>query len=308
MDLKTLEVFCRIVELKSFTRAAEAVSLTQPTVSGHIKDLEDELGLRLLDRAGRAVTPTRAGAILHTYAQRILGLRAEAQRAIQEHKGGLTGDLALGASSIPGAYLLPPLVALFKRDHPDAAIALAIQGSREIVRGVGDGRYEVGMVGARFAEGRVRYQRYAEDELVLAVPTVHPWAGRNAIRLRDLIGEPIVMRERGSGTRQVMEKALAEHGLDRNRLRVVLEVTSNEAVRQAMKAGAGVAVISRRAVEDDIRGGLVVAIRFREARLMRAFFLVTHRTRSRSPLGAAFVAFLGAPTRSAVGRTGTSIQ
>ena len=307
MDLKTLEVFCRIVELKSFTRAAEAVSLTQPTVSGHIKDLEDELGLRLLDRAGRTVTPTRAGAILHTYAQRILGLRAEAQQAIREHKGGLTGDLALGASSIPGAYLLPPLIALFKRDHPDAAIALAIQGSREIVRGVGDGRYEVGMVGARFAEARVHYQRYAEDELVLAVPTGHPWAGRNAVRLRDLFGEPIVMRERGSGTRQVMEKALAEHGLDRDRLRVVLEVTGNEAVRQAMKAGAGVAVISRRAVADDIRGGLVAAIRFREARLMRAFFLVTHRTRSRSPLGTAFVAFLRASARSAVGRTGTSI-
>lgn len=307
MDLKTLEVFCRIVELKSFTRAAEAVSLTQPTVSGHIKDLEDELGLRLLDRAGRTVTPTRAGAILHTYAQRILGLRAEAQQAIQKHKGGLTGDLALGASSIPGAYLLPPLIALFKRDHPDAAIALAIQGSREIVRGVGDGRYEVGMVGARFAEARVHYQRYAEDELVLAVPTGHPWVGRNAVRLRDLFGEPIVMRERGSGTRQVMEKALAEHGLDRDRLRVVLEVTGNEAVRQAMKAGVGVAVISRRAVADDIRGGLVAAIRFREARLMRAFFLVTHRTRSRSPLGTAFVAFLRASARSAVGRTGTGI-
>jgi len=307
MDLKTLEVFCRIVELKSFTRAAEAVSLTQPTVSGHIKDLEDELGLRLLDRAGRTVTPTRAGAILHTYAQRILGLRAEVQQAIREHKGGLMGDLALGASSIPGAYLLPPLIALFKRDHPDAAIALAIQGSREIVRGVGDGRYEVGMVGARFLEGRVHYQRYAEDELVLAVPTGHPWAGRNAVRLRDLFGEPIVMRERGSGTRQVMEKALAEHGLDRNRLRVVLEVTGNEAVRQAMKAGVGVAVISRRAVADDIRGGLVAAIRFREARLIRAFFLVTHRTRSRSPLGTAFVAFLRASARSAVGRTGTGI-
>ena len=305
MDLKTLEVFCRIVELKSFTRAAEAVSLTQPTVSGHIKDLEDELGLRLLDRAGRAVTPTRAGAILHTYAQRILGLRAEAQQAIQEHKGGLTGDLALGASSIPGAYLLPPLIALFKRDHPAAAIVLAIQGSRDIVHGVGDGRYEAGMVGARFTEGRVHYERYAEDELVLAVPTVHPWAGRNAVRFRDLIGEPIVMRERGSGTRQVMEKALTEHGLDCNRLRVVLEVTGNEAVRQAMKAGAGVAVISRRAVEDDIRGGLVAAIRFREARLVRAFFLVTHRTRSRSPLGTAFVAFLRASARSVVGRTGS---
>jgi|WetSurMetagenome_2_1015567.scaffolds.fasta_scaffold12716_2 DNA-binding transcriptional LysR family regulator len=307
MDLKTLEVFCRIVELKSFTRAAEAVSLTQPTVSEHIKDLEGELGLRLLDRAGRTVTPTRAGAILHTYARRILGLRAEAERAIREHKGGLTGDLALGGSSIPGAYLLPPLIALFKRDHPEAVIALAIKGSRDIVRGVGDGSVEVGMVGARFEEGRVRYERYAQDELVLAVPTGHPWAGRNAVRLRDLFGEPIVMRERGSGTRKIMEAALVEHGLDGDRLRVVLEVTSNEAVRQAMKAGAGVAVISRRAVEDDIRCGLVAAVRFQGVRLLRDFFLVTHRTRSRSPLGTAFVTFLQASAGPAAGRAGAGV-
>ncbi len=299
MDLKTLEAFCRIVELRSFTRAAEAVSLTQPTVSEHIKELEAELGLPLLDRAGRAVTPTRAGEILYGYARRILGLRMEAQQAIGAHKGGLTGDLAVGGSSIPGAYILPPIIAAFKQDHPDAAITLHVEGSREIVRGVGEGTYEVGMVGARFEKGRVRYDRYTRDELVLAVPPSHPWANRDAVRLRDLIGQPIIMRERGSGTRKVMEKALAECGVDRHRLRVVLEIASNEAVRQAVKAGAGVAVISRRAVQDDIHCGLVAALRFREARLVRDFFLVTHRTRSRSPLGNAFAEFVRASAASA---------
>jgi DNA-binding transcriptional LysR family regulator len=299
MDLKTLEVFCRIVEERSFTRAAEAVSLTQPTVSGHIKDLETELGLPLLDRAGRTVTPTRAGEILYGYARRILGLRTEAQQAIGEHKGGLTGDLALGASSIPGAYVLPSLIAAFKRDHPEATITLDVKGSRDIVRGVGDGTYEVGMVGARFEEGRVRYERHTRDELVLAVPASHPWADRGSVRLRDLIGQPVIMRERGSGTRKVMERALAEHAVDPHRLRVVLEVTSNEAVRQAVKAGAGVAVISRRAVHDDIRCGLVAALRFQGVRLVREFFLVTHRTRSRSPLGNAFATFVRTSTASA---------
>lgn len=294
MDLKTLEVFCRIVELRSFTRAAEAVSLTQPTVSGHIKDLETELGLPLLDRAGRTVTPTRAGEILYGYARKIVGLRAEAQQAIGEHKGGLTGDLVLGGSSIPGAYVLPPLIAAFKRDHPEAAVTLHVRGSRDVVRGVGDGTYEVGMVGARFEAGRVRYDRYAQDELVLAVPVSHPWAGRGTVPLRDLVDQPIIMREKGSGTRKVMEKVLAEHAMGRGRLRVVLEVTSNEAVRQAMKAGAGVAVISQRAVQDDIRYGVVAAVRFRGIRMLRDFFVVTHRTRSRSPLGNAFTTLLRA--------------
>ncbi len=292
MDLKTLEVFCRIVELRSFTRAAEAVSLTEPTVSGHIKDLEVELGLPVLDRAGRTVTPTRAGKILYEYARRILALRDEVEHAIGEHKGGLVGDLALGASSIPGAYVLPSLVAEFKRSHPAAAITLHVAASRDIVRGIGDGVYEVGMVGARFEEGRVRYERYLQDELILAVPASHPLAGRRTVRVRDLASQPMLMRERGSGTRKIMEKALREQGVDPHRLRVALEVTNNEAIRQALKAGAGLAVISRRAVEEDIRGGTVVALRFEGIRLMRDVFLVTHRTRSGSPLGKAFVTFL----------------
>jgi len=226
-------------------------------------------------------------------------LRLEAQQAIGEHKGGLTGDLALGGSSIPGAYVLPPLIAAFKQNHPEAAVTLHVRGSRDIVRGVGDGTYEVGMVGARFEEGRVRYDRYTQDELVLAVPPSHPWAARGAVRLRDLIGQPIIMRERASGTRKVMEKALAEHAVDRQRLRVVLEITSNEAVRQAVKAGAGIAVISRRAVQDDVRCGLLAALRFQGSRMVRDFFLVTHRTRSRSPLGSAFAAFIRASAASA---------
>jgi DNA-binding transcriptional LysR family regulator len=292
MDLRALEVFCKIVELKSFSRAAEAVFLTQPTVSGHIKALEAELGLRLLDRAGKTVTPTRAGDLLHGYARRILALREEAQQAINEHKGGLTGHLAVGGSSIPGAYILPPLVATFKRDHPKVTATLSVSGSRDIVRGVIEGTYEVGMVGARFEESRVHYEPFAQDELLLAVAGSHPWAGRGTIRPAELADQPFVMRERGSGTRKVTEECLAAHAVDLGSLRVVLEVTSNEAVRQALKAGAGIAIVSRRAIEDDIRCKTVAAMRIHGIKLLRDFYLVTHKSRSRSPLGNAFLSFL----------------
>lgn len=298
MDLRALEVFCKILELRSFSRAAEAVLLTQPTVSGHIKALETELGLPLFDRAGKTVTPTRAGEILYGYARRVLALREEAQQAINEHKGGLTGHLALGGSNIPGAYILPPLVAAFKREHPEVTIALHIRGSQDIVRGLIDGSFEVGMVGARFEEGRVRYEPFAQDELVLAVPAAHPWAGRSTVRLAELPGQPFIMRERGSGTRKVMEQALAGHALDPGKLRVVLEITGNEAVRQALKAGAGISIISRRAVEDDIRHKTVVALRIHGVRFVRDFFLVTHKSRSRSPLGQVFLSFLRQSSRS----------
>lgn len=292
MDLRALEVFCKIVELRSFSRAAEAVLLTQPTVSGHIKALETELGLRLFDRAGRTVTPTRAGELLHSYARRILALRDEAQQAINEHKGGLKGHLTVGGSSIPGAYILPPLVAAFKRAHPDVTMTLHVIDSREIIRGVIEGTYEVGMVGARFEEGRVHYESFTQDELVLAVPAGHPWAGRGTVRLSELAGQSFIMRERGSGTRKIMERALGDHDVDPGSLRVVLEVTGNEAVRQALRAGAGIAVISRRAIEDDIRCKTLTALRIHGVKLLRDFFLVTHRSRSRSPLGNAFLSFL----------------
>ncbi len=292
MDLHALEVFCKVVELRSFSRAAEAVLLTQPTVSGHVKALESELGIRLLDRSGRRVAPTKAGEILHAYGQRILALRGEAEQAISEHKGGLSGHLVVGASSIPGAFVLPRLLADFKRDHPGVTIALHIKGSREIVRGVMEGTFEVGVVGARFDEARVRYTAFADDRMVLAVPAAHPWARHASVRLEQLPGEPFVMRERGSGTRKATEEALRSHGLDPAQLRVVLEVTSNEGVRQALKAGAGLTVISRRAIEDDIRGGAIAAVPIRGLALARQFYLVTHRTRSRSPLAAALLVFL----------------
>jgi DNA-binding transcriptional LysR family regulator len=292
MDLRALDVFCKIVELRSFSRAAEAVLLTQPTVSGHIKALEAELGLRLFDRAARSVTPTRAGELLYGYACRLLALREEAMQALNAHKGGLSGHLIIGASSIPGAYILPPLVAAFKRAHPDVTLSLHVGGSRDIVRGVIEGSVELGVVGARFDEGRVQYVPIAKDELVLAVAASHPWAGRGSVRLPELAGQPFVMRERGSGTRKITEEALRERGMDPARLRVVLEVTSNEAVRQALKAGAGLAVISRRAVEDDVRYKQVSVLRVPALRLTRDFFLVTHKSRSRSPLAEAFLAIL----------------
>jgi DNA-binding transcriptional LysR family regulator len=292
MDLRALEVFCKIVELRSFSRAAESVYLTQPTVSGHIKALEAELGLHLLDRAGRTVTPTQAGELLYDYARRLLALRDETQQAMSEHKGGLKGHLVIGGSSIPGAYVLPPLVVAFKREHPDVTLTLSVGGSHEIVRGVIEGTLEVGMVGARFEEGRVAYEPYAQDELVLAVAASHPWAGRGTVRLEELRPQPFIMRERGSGTRKVMEEALAAHALDPSGLHVVLEVTGNEAVRQVLKAGAGVAVISRRAIQDDVRYKLIAVLRLHGVKLLRDFYLVTHKSRSRSPLAAAFLRFL----------------
>lgn len=298
MDIHVLELFCKIVELGSFSRAAEAVYLTQPTVSGHIKNLEEELGVRLLDRLGHRAAPTKAGELLYHHAKRILAIRQEAQQALDEFKGGLRGELIIGASSIPGGYILPPLIAGFKARYPEIALVLKVSDSKQIVDAVINGIYEVGAVGAKFDDGRIGYQKFAEDEMVLVVPPDHPWAGRGSVTVRELVNQPFYIRERGSGTRQFMEKALEQHHLSTGAFKIVGELGNNEAIRQAVKAGGGMAIISSLAVAADIKCRELAALHVEGVKLTRDFYLITHRHRSQAPICKAFLKFVASRERS----------
>jgi DNA-binding transcriptional LysR family regulator len=292
MDIRALEVFCRIVELKSFSRAADAVHLTQPTVSGHIKALEEFVGVKLLDRLGREVLPTKVGEILYGYAKQILALRNQAIQALEEYKGSLKGHLVIGGSNIPGEYVLPTLLATFKARYPEISITLKIADSRQIVRGVLEGTYELGAVGAKFDDGQLIYLKLLEDELVLALPPGHAWASKPVVALEELVEQPMVLREVGSGSRKVFEDALHGSRLDSSALTVVAELGSTEAVRQAVKSGAGVSVISLRAIQDDLDRGSLRTVPLKGIKLTRDFYLVYHKNRSRSPLCEAFTNFL----------------
>lgn len=292
MDIRALEVFCKIVELKSFSKAAEAVYLTQPTVSGHIKGLEEFVGLKLLDRLGREVLPTRAGELLYGYAKQVLALRNQALQALEEYKGALKGHLILGGSNIPGEYVLPTLLARFKARYPDISITLRIADSREIARKVLEGSYELGAVGGKFDDGQLVYVKLLEDELVLALPADHAWASKRAVHLAELSGQPIILREVGSGSRKALEDALRSAGIDPGALTVMAELGSTEAIRQAVKSGAGISVISLRAIQEDLERGTLRTVPLEDTRLTRDFYLVYHKNRSRSPLCETFLNFL----------------
>jgi DNA-binding transcriptional LysR family regulator len=292
MDLRQLEIFVKVAELKSFSKAAEAMFLTQPTVSEHIRTLEQELGVRLLDRLGRGAEPTAAGRLLLSHATRMLQLQREALQAMASFQGRLAGDLLVAASTIPGEYVLPPLIGRFKEKFPDIAITLLIGDSRAVVEWVAEGRAEVGVVGARLPHRGIDYRELMPDELVLVVPVGHPWHGKTEVGLEDLRAEPLLLRERGSGTRAALESALAQTGLDLAAFRIVGEMGSTQAIKQAVKAGVGVSVISRRAVEEECRSGLVWCLKVRDLKVTRAFHIATHRDRSRSPLAEAFRTFI----------------
>jgi DNA-binding transcriptional LysR family regulator len=292
MDLRRLEVFAKVAELGSFSRAAEALYLTQPTVSEHVRALEDEVGVQLLDRLGRGATPTRAGELLLGYARRMLTLAREAQQALDQFQGRMSGELVIGGSTIPGEYVLPALLGAFKTKYPEISVSLRIGDSGQVTDWVEQGRVEVAVVGARPASRAVASRELMADELIVVVPAGHPWATRKTVSLDELRRAPMVMRERGSGTRQAIEHVLDDAGLSLGSFRIVGEMGSTQAIKQAVRAGVGVALISRRAVEDECRAGLVVCVKVKDLRVARSFHLITHKDRTRSPLAQAFVEFL----------------
>ncbi|HXD95246.1 MAG TPA: selenium metabolism-associated LysR family transcriptional regulator [Candidatus Acidoferrum sp.] len=292
MDLRRLEIFVKVAELGSFSRAAEALFLTQPTVSEHVRALEDELGVQLLDRLGRGTTPTRAGTLLLGYALRMLTLAREAVQAIEQFQGRVSGELTIGGSSIPGEYVVPALIGAFRGKYPDVRISLLIGSSREVQQWVEEGRVEIGVVGAAPSGRALQARQLMDDEIVVVVGADHPWSTRKTVSLDELKAEPMIVRERGSGSRETFERALEGVGLDLGAFRIVGEMASTQAIKQAVRAGVGLSLISRRAVLDECRARLLVCVTIRDLTISRAFHLVTHRDRSRSPLAQAFLAFL----------------
>jgi DNA-binding transcriptional LysR family regulator len=292
MDLRQLEIFVKVAELGSFSKAAEALFLTQPTVSEHIRALEEELGIRLLDRLGRGAAPTKAGQLLVGYARRILELRREARQALDQFQGRMSGELLVGASTIPGEYVLPALIGRFKEKYPDIAISLLIGDTQRAVDWLLEGRVEVAVAGAQIPHRALQYRELMPDELVLVVSAAHPWHGKKTATLEEVRAEPLIVRERGSGSRHALERALAEVGLDLSAFRVVGEMGSTQAIKQAVKAGVGISLISKRAVVEECQHGILHCVKVKDLRFSRAFYLVTNTTRTRSPLAEAFLAFL----------------
>jgi DNA-binding transcriptional LysR family regulator len=291
VDIRKLEVFCKVYELRSFSRAGDETYLSQPTVSGHIKSLEDHLECRLFDRLGKEIVPTRAGDILYEYAVKIIQLRDETERAINLFQGKLKGRLLIGGSTIPGDYILPALLGQFREIYPDVVTSLKVADTKQVIDMILDAQVEVGMVGARVEHPSIIYQMFQEDHLILAAAYGHPLSRKGPLTPTDLPRVPFVLREYGSGTRMAIEQALRELSLSLKNFNIVAEMGSTQAVKETLKAGAGVSLLSRRAVEDDLRFNFLVEIPVEGLNIKRHFYLIAHRSRTMSPICEAFWKF-----------------
>lgn len=291
--MKHLETFCKVAERGSFSRAGEAVYLTQPTVSGHIASLEQQMGLRLFDRLGRRVALTNGGRIFYRYAKEILRLRDEALNAISEFSHLIKGRITIGGSTIPGEYFLPKVMGSFQREAPGISISLVIADSQEIIDMLRAGEIEVGVVGMRFdGEGVEAYPLF-HDRVIIVASAQHPLAMKPEISWEELRAAPLLIRERGSGTRKAFERHVAAAGLRMDDFRIIGEMGSSTAVKEGVKTGIGLGIISDLAVREEIEGGSIKEVIVQgQGVLERDFFAVFPTGRDLSPPARRFLEFL----------------
>jgi len=293
IEFRHLETFCRVADLKSFSKAADDLFLTQPTVSGHILSLEQSLSLRLFDRASREVRLTKSGEVFREYASKLLSLRKNMLNALSEFSRGIRGELSLGSSTIPGEYLLPKLIGDFKKNHPSFVISLKIGDTKEVIQYVLQDQVEFGVIGAKLNHPSLHYEKYEEDQIIVVAPSGHPLTRKKKVDLDELLKEPWIIREEGSGTRIAVERALRRKGRTLKQFNVVMEMGSTSSVKEGVKARLGLAFISGRATEGEIRQGSFSRIDVEGWEpISRQIYIVSHRRRTLSPMATEFLRFL----------------
>jgi DNA-binding transcriptional LysR family regulator len=291
MDTRQLAAFCAVVERASFSQAAEQLGVTQPAVSLQIRSLEKRLGLQLLDRSGRRVEPTEAGQRLYRSAQRLLALEEQLLAELgDEAVGDLVGRLEIGASTGPGGTVLPVVLCEFQQRHQGVHVALSVSDTQRVVDQVARREVELGVVGAARRHRGVVFEPFFHDEVVLAVPRGHRFAGRT-VTLDELKEEPLVLMQEGAGVRQVIDDELRGVGIRPRDLDVRLELGLQESARSAVVAGYGVTFISRSAIEADLATGTVATARVDGLEPSREIWLVRAVGRAETRAVQAFVEF-----------------
>jgi DNA-binding transcriptional LysR family regulator len=286
MDVRELEVFLSVAKHLNFTRAGEEVYLSQPSVSVRIRELEKELGVKLFEQLGKKVALTEAGRLLVPFARRVIAAVDDARHAIEELQGMERGTLRIGASTTPGMYLVPKIVARFKGRFPKVEVRLGIKDTREVEEGVVNNEFDFGFVGGHLAGDQLDVLPWLTDEVALVVPAGHILARKRRVELKDLVGERFIVREQGSATQAAVERSLRASGLQ---VEAVMEMSNPEAVKQAVQGGLGLAFLSKFAVLTELKAGTLVAVRVRGLKIERELKIAHHKDKHMSRAARAFI-------------------
>lgn len=290
MDTHRLKIFVSVFKNRSFSRASEQLHLSQPTISEHIKSLEETLGTKLFDRLGRGILPTPQATLIYQHAVEVLekieGIKTLLDSAGTEPRG----ELIIGASTIPGTYILPQAARCFRELYSQVSFTVVIEDSGRISRMVSEHELLLGFLGARMSERGLLYQPFIRDELLLVAKKGS--IDKDTVSLEELKKIPLILREEGSGTRKTIEYHLRSKKISGRHLKVVATLGSSAAVKEAVKTGLGASILSRLAIEEEINNGILEQVRIEGLKMDRHFYIITPLGKTLPPLYQTFLDFL----------------
>lgn len=277
MDFKQIEAFVNVVKYKSFSKAADALYLSQPTISTHINTLENELGVQLIDRRGKEALPTQQGSVLYKYGVTMINVREKAVLSMSNSARQIGGVLEIQASSVPGEYIVPALISKFRELHPRVKFYLEQSDSSTVEDNLLAQKGEIGFMGHK-AGGGLCCERLAVDQMVLVTPNNEKYQAMKGrkIAFSEIGNEPFLWREQGSATRREFEEKIEAMGCNPKQINVVARMNSMEAIKQAVGCGLGVSIVSRMSVEDQPDQRLLT-FEIQDVNFDREFYLVWNK-------------------------------
>lgn len=297
MNRHHLELFKVVAEKKSFSNASEVLHISQPAISQQIQALEEELGVKLFHRTTRKVTLTDEGKLLYKYAIQICNLFVDAEKSLSDYSGVVKGNLTIGASQTIGEYFLPKYIGSFKELYPLVQISIEIFNTQHIVKAVNEQSLDLGLVEGNMETEGLNITPFLDDELFLIVNSTHPLAIQKTVTFDQLTLFPFVLREKGSGTRQIMEDAIVKAGLDLDGLQIIMELGNTEAVKSAVEANLGISILSERTVQKELQFMTLKALRIDGLKIMRKFYIITNPKKYRTTTMEHFLSFISGEKR-----------
>ena len=294
MDFRQLETFIEVANLKSFSRAAEKLYITQPTVTNHIQNLEKELGPLLINRSGKNISLTEAGSLLYEYAINIINTCEMAKFDLASYKGRIQGHINIYSSSVPRKHILPNIMVSFLKKYPDVTFTISDSDSKNVINSIINGDTDFGIVGAKYPNNNLDYIELMEDRLLIITPNNSQFSKSNYsyLTLKEIINQKILLREEGSGTRSLLEYKLGELNMKIDDFKIIAYVEDTETIKQLVHLGAGISFISEKALIDDIKLDKYKVFYLDEVDLNRRFYFVYHNKRQLSPLNETFKNFV----------------
>ncbi|AYO32016.1 LysR family transcriptional regulator [Biomaibacter acetigenes] len=297
MNLNMLKAFITAAEAGCLSKAAEKLFISQPALTQQIKQLENHFSVQLIERSNRGVSLTEAGVILNDYAARIVALYEELESKIDGLRASVSGNLVVGATSVVGGYAVPCSIFIFKEKYPEANIKLKVGNRSQVISDLKENAIDVAVIEGEKPRGAFKIDEIATDEMVVITPNKKPWQGRTSIRLDEFLRQPLIMREKGSGTWQVIEKCLSAAGIDKDMLNIVMELSNVDSIKASVEAGHGISIMSRLALKKELHNRSLLALKLEKVNILQKIYLAYKHEKVQTKVAKAFINFMHMPSR-----------